>query len=278
MTGRRSAAAPEPSLEVRLVERLAAAGCIAPAAEARLLMSDMHDPALLEERVRRRLAGEPLEHVLGWAAFAGRRVAVTPGVFVPRQRSEALARRAVELLGSAASPRIAVDLCTGSGAVAVVLAAAVPAARVLAVDDDPAAVRDARRNGASVGVEVLEGDLDAPLPEDVRGTVSVLTAVVPYVPSGELAYLPSEARDHEPRRALDGGADGLDVLRRVAACAPTLLRPGGRVLLELAAHQLAGATSALERAGLVDVTLGWDVADDGEDDEVTYVEARASAS
>jgi release factor glutamine methyltransferase len=94
------------------------------------------------------------------------------------------------------------------------------------------------------------------------------------VPSAELAYMPGEARDHEPRRALDGGGDGLDVLRRVAGAAPSLLRPGGHVLLELADHQAAAAAGIVASAGLVDVVLGRDGADGDEDgDEVTFIEA-----
>jgi release factor glutamine methyltransferase len=260
-----------------VVALLAGAGCIAPEAEADLLFDATEDPAALAASVRRRASGEPLEHVLGWAAFVGRRVRVGPGVFVPRPRSEPLARRATALLVAAERPRVAVDLCTGSGAVAAVLAAAVRDARVLAVDDDGTALAFARLNGTPLGVEVLEGDLDAPLPPDVRGTVAVLTAVVPYVPSAQLAYMPGEARDHEPRRALDGGTDGLDVLRRVAVAARSVLRPGGHVLLELAEHQAAAAADVVAGAGLVDVVLGWDRAEDDED-EVTFIEAvRAPA-
>ena len=253
----------------RVAARLAAAGCIAPDAEAALLLADTPGDDVLDARLVRREAGEPLEHIVGWASFAGRRVAVSPGVFVPRPRSEALVARALDLLAAAPPPRVAVDLCTGSGALAVVLAAALPDARVLAVDDDRRALDDARRNGAPLGVEVLEGDLDAPLPPDVRGAVAVLTAIVPYVPADELRYLPAEAREHEPRRALDGGPDGLDLLRRVAAAAPSLLRPGGHVLLEVAAHQAATATKVLELVGLARVAVGWD------DDEITFVEGSA---
>ena len=168
--------------------------------------------------VDRRVAGLPLEHVLGWAEFCGLRVAVDPGrLRAPPPHRVPRRRRPLAL----APPRpVVVDLCCGSGAVGAALAAALGPVELHAADIDPAAVRCARRNVAAAGGQVYQGDLYDPLPADLRGRVDVLAANVPYVPTDEVGLLPPEARDHEPLVALDGGADGLDVLRRVAAEAP----------------------------------------------------------
>ncbi|WP_345713677.1 putative protein N(5)-glutamine methyltransferase, partial [Kineococcus glutinatus] len=200
--GREEPRGPRPPAGV--VRRLRAAGCVYAEEEAALLVAQAGGAAELDDLVARRVGGLPLEQVLGWAQFCGVRVAVEPGVFVPRRRSEFLARTA-----AAVTPRggVVVDLCCGSGALAVALSAAVPDLEVHAVDSDPVAVRCARGN--LPGAQVLLGDLDAPLPDRLRGRVDVLVAVVPYVPSGEVALMPAEARLHEPRAALDGGADGL---------------------------------------------------------------------
>jgi release factor glutamine methyltransferase len=229
-----------------VVSRLRAAGCVFAEDEARLLHSAAADAAQLESLVHRRVAGEPLEHLLGWAEFAGLRVAVGPGVFVPRRRTEFLVERAVTLTAPGA---LVVDLCCGSGALGLALASAVPGVELHAADVDPAAVRCAGRNLAGVG-RVHGGDLFAALPEWLRGRVDVLLANVPYVPSGELGLLPPEARDHEPRTALDGGHDGLAVLRRVAAQAPAWLVRGGSVLSEVSTRQAGAAVGALTDAGL----------------------------
>jgi release factor glutamine methyltransferase len=193
----------------------------------------------------RREAGEPLEHVVGWAELAGRRYAVEPGVFVPRRRSELLVSAAVARGG----PRsVVLDLCCGSGALGAAVAAVLgPGVELHATDVEPAAVRCARRN---VPGTVYEGDLFAPLPDRLRHNVDLLLANVPYVPSDEIALMPAEARDHEPRVALDGGTDGLDVLRRVAAEAPVWLAPGGHLLTETSARQAPSAVAVLTRAGL----------------------------
>ncbi|MDT8913786.1 putative protein N(5)-glutamine methyltransferase [Amycolatopsis sp. PS_44_ISF1] len=226
-----------------VVARLRAAGCVFAEDEARLLGEAAVTAGELEAMVERRVAGLPLEHVLGWAEFAGRRFAVEPGVFVPRHRTELLARLAT---GLARPGAVVVDLCCGSGALGAVVAAAVPV-ELHATDIEPAAVRCARRN---VPGRVYEGDLYAPLPDALRGRVDVLISNVPYVPSGEVALLPPEAREHEPLVALDGGADGLDVLRRVVAAAPGWLAPGGHVLFETSERQADRAVAEAERAGL----------------------------
>ena len=200
--------------------------------------------------VDRRVAGLPLEHVIGWAQFCGLRIAVAPGVFVPRRRTEFLVDQALLLIRGAWPRDIAVDLCCGAGAIGAALAASVSRLEVHAVDIDPAAVACARRNLQGRGGLVYEGDLFDPLPPALRGRVAVIVANVPYVPSDEVRLLPPEARAHEPRVALDGGPDGLDVLRRVAAGAPEWLVPGGHLLIETSERQVRPAVAAFEASGL----------------------------
>ncbi|MBD0711382.1 MULTISPECIES: putative protein N(5)-glutamine methyltransferase [unclassified Streptomyces] len=238
---------PPRSLRTTTVSRLRAAGCVFAEDEAELLFSAARDTVELDALVERRAAGLPLEHIVGWAEFAGLRVAVDPGVFVPRRRTEFLVERAVAL---AAPGALCVDLCCGSGAAGAVLLSAVPGARVHAADIEPAAVRCARRNVEPRGGHVHEGDLFAPLPAELRGRIEILVANVPYVPTEEVGLLPPEAREHEPLVALDGGPDGLDVLRRVAAEAPRWLAPGGRLLFETSERQTARAVEAVTAHGL----------------------------
>jgi release factor glutamine methyltransferase len=244
--------APLPAQSLSAVAaRLRSAGCVFAEDEARLLIEAAQTPAELAAMERQRMAGQPLEHVLGWAEFCGLRVAVDPGVFVPRRRTEFLIGQAASLLGPVPRPVI-VDLCCGSGALGVALAAAAGRPVELhAADVDPAAVRCARRNVGPAGGQVYQGDLDGPLPAGLRGRVDVLLANVPYVPTGDVALLPAEAREHEALVALDGGADGLDVLRRVAAVAPAWLAPGGHLLTEVSDRQAAAASVAVAAAGLV---------------------------
>ncbi|MER7398907.1 putative protein N(5)-glutamine methyltransferase [Streptomyces sp. NPDC000151] len=255
-----------PSLRSAAVARLRATGSVFAEDEADLLLAAAGTPAALDAMVARRAAGLPLELVLGWAEFCGLRVAVAPGVFVPRRRTEFLARQAIALATAgrtaargaepAAAPEavrpVVVDLCCGSGAVGAALAAAVPAPGVelYAADIHPAAVRCARRNIPGTVGEVSEGDLYEALPAAVRGRIDVLVANVPYVPTHQVGLLPPEARDHEPLVALDGGADGLDVLRRVTAAAPQWLAPGGHLLVETSERQAATATEVFRRSGL----------------------------
>jgi release factor glutamine methyltransferase len=231
----------------QIVDVLRAAGCVYAEEEARLLTAAAPTGAELSDMVRRRAAGQPLEHVVGWAEFCGRRIAVDPGVFVPRRRTEFLVRQAAGL--PRPGPAV-VDLCCGTGALGVGLAAVGGPVELHATDVDPAAVRCARRNVAAVGGRVYQGDLFGPLPAALRGSVAILLANVPYVPTGEVGLLPSEAREHEARLALDGGPDGLDVLRRVTAAAPGWLAPGGHLLFETSDRQVAAAVAAVTRAGL----------------------------
>lgn len=192
--------------------------------------------------MRRRTAGEPLAWLVGAVEFCGLRVSVHPGVYVPRWQTEALARRAVALLPPAG---VAVDLCTGAGAVAAVLHTGRPAATVMATDIDPGAVACARANG----VDALEGHLDDPLPAALRGAVDVVTAVVPYVPTEELVFLPRDVVAFEPRRALDGGRGGVEVLSAVVRRSTRWLRPGGWLLLEIGGDQAPAVAADMEAAG-----------------------------
>ncbi|MES4892434.1 putative protein N(5)-glutamine methyltransferase [Streptomyces sp. NPDC096012] len=239
-----SSASAAPSGIVRV---LRAAGCVFAEEEAELLLATARSRHELTSMVDRRVAGLPLEQVLGWAPFHGLRISVGPGVFVPRRRTEFLVDRALVVAPRA---RVVVDLCCGSGALGAALAAALDGAEVHAADIDPVAVRCARRNLAAFSGHAHQGDLYDALPAALRGRVDVLTANVPYVPTGEVPLLPAEARDHEPLAALDGGPDGLDTLRRVAAGAAGWLTPGGCLLSEISEHQAATAAEVFAEAGL----------------------------
>jgi release factor glutamine methyltransferase len=265
---------------------LAAAGCVSARAEARWLVEEVLGlgpgglagrgrepvPGPASERlaamVARRVAGEPLQYVVGWAPFGPLRLAVGPGVFVPRPETEGLAELAAGVLrpgqpgpgrGEPAAP-VAIDLCTGSGAIACFLADAVPGARVVATELDPGALAWARVNAGCHGVELYEGDLDDPLPPELAGRARVVIANVPYVPTAAIDLLPHDVREHEPRLALDGGPDGLDVFRAVAARAPSWLAPGGALLCELGADQGETAAGVLAGAGFRQVTVRPDLA------------------
>jgi release factor glutamine methyltransferase len=244
---------PEP--DAALVARLRAAGCVFAEDEARLLSEAVEGradgAAELERLVTRRVAGEPLEQLLGWAEFAGRRVLLEPGVFVPRRRTEALAAEAAWLARAVheqGRTPVVVDLCCGAGAIGAAVADAAGPVELVAADVDPAAVTAARRNLEPLGGRVFAGDLFDALPAELRGRVDVLAVNAPYVPTAEIAMMPPEARDHEARVALDGGDDGLDVHRRVAASARSWLAPGGSVLIETSRRQ-ASTTEALLAAG-----------------------------
>ncbi|GAA4684711.1 putative protein N(5)-glutamine methyltransferase [Nocardioides nanhaiensis] len=255
----------------RTVAVLRAAGCVFAEEEAAALHAHEADGAARAALVRRRAAGEPLEHLLGWAELDGERVLVDAGVFVPRQRSRLLVRAAVAELRHAGHPRnapVVVDLCCGSGALGALVQRRVPHAEVHAADLDPAAVACARRN--LTPTRVHEGDLLAALPGGLRGRVRVLVVNAPYVPTTAIATMPPEARDHEPRLALDGGADGIAVQRRLAGDVAAWLAPDGVLLLETGRHQRAATTALLQAAGLA--------VDQLEDPEVDGFAVRAHAA
>jgi release factor glutamine methyltransferase len=238
-----------------IVATLRGAGCVFAEDEAELLIATATTDAELADMVDRRISGLPLEQVLGWADFHGLRILLEPRVFVPRRRTEFLVREAVAAYQARSGDRgrtpVVVDLCCGSGALGAAVAAVLGGVEVHAVDIDPAAVRCARRNLPAPVGQVYQGDLYEPLPGRLRGRVDLLLANVPYVPSGDVALLPMEARVHEPRHALDGGADGLDVLRRVANAAPNWLAPGGHLLVETTDRQASPAVRAVAGAGLL---------------------------
>jgi release factor glutamine methyltransferase len=241
---------------------LASAGCIAPRAEAaELLAAGDRDGVAPETLVARRVRGEPLAWITGSTTFCDLRIRVDPGVYVPRPQSEALARRAASLLPATG---VAVDLCTGSGAIAAVLRASRPDATIVAVDLDPVAVTCARRND----VMAFEGDLDDALPGELRGLVDVVVAVPPYVPTRELALLPRDVVAFEPVRALDGGQAGTDLSFRIVGRSVRWLRPGGALLLELGGDQAARVGDAMNAAGFDGIRIERDA-----DGDVRSIEA-----
>jgi release factor glutamine methyltransferase len=203
----------------------------------------------LDEMVQQRVRGVPLEQILGWAEFAGLRIAVAPGVFVPRRRTELMLREALRL----APPRaVVVELCCGSAGLALALASSLQQVELYATDLDPAAVRCARGNLAGLhGVAgVLRGDLYEPLPDSLAGRVDVLVANAPYVPTDSIRLMPPEARLYEPQLALDGGLDGLDVVRRIVMGAGRWLAPDGHLLVETSRRQMRASVAYFERHGL----------------------------
>ena len=243
-----------PSFFSVLAATLRGAGCVFAEEEAQLLLHEARTPLRLQQMVDRRLSGEPLEHIVGWVQFCGRRIAVAPGVFVPRRRTEFLVHRALELVRPGST---VADLCCGSGAVA----ASIRQARrveVWAADLDPAAIDCARGNlGPTANLRC--GDLFAPLPDTLRGCLDLVVASAPYVPTVALATLPPEARLHEPVLALDGGPDGFAVYRALIAAAPRWLTPHGSVLIEVARRQAAAATALFAEHGFA---AGIDTCDD----------------
>ena len=247
--------------------RLRAAGCVYAEDEASLLLDAADgDVVLLESLVSRRVGGEPLEQVVGWAEFCGLRLAVAPGVFVPRARTALVARLAVEAVRgdvaapvgprapegaqARARPVRALDLCCGAGAVGAAVLRESPGQQVelWATDVDPVACDCARQN--LPGAHVVCGDLFQALPGWLRGRFHVIAANAPYVPSDAVATMPREARDHERLATLDGGADGLDMHRRIAAEAPRWLAPGGRLVVETSRRQAATSREIMAEAGL----------------------------
>jgi release factor glutamine methyltransferase len=236
-----------------------------------VLLTSARTPYDLEQMVRQRVGGIPLEQIVGWAEFAGLQIAVEPGVFVPRRRTELLLRHALLL----APPQpVVVELCCGSAALSLAIGSTVKPAELYATDIDPAAIRCARRNLARIHSPawVLEGDLYEPLPPSLAGRVDLLLANPPYVPTDSVALMPPEARLYEPRIALDGGSDGLEVQRRIVAGAVRWLAPDGRLLVETSDSQVDGSVAAFQGTGLATevvtadellatVVIGWLPAD-----------------
>jgi release factor glutamine methyltransferase len=240
---------PVPNDVAALAELLADAGFVAAQEEAdELLARAAGDVELLASLVARRLTGEPLAWIIGSVAFCGLQIRVDRGVYVPRWQSEPLARRAVERLPAQG---VAIDLCTGAGAIARTMSANRQGAHVVASDLDERAVACARAND----VEAYRGDLFAPLPSALHGRVDVVVGVVPYVPTPDLPLLQRDTLAFESPLSYDGGRDGTEILRRVLADAPRFLRPGGALLLELGGQQADGLAEDLARLRYVDVTV-----------------------
>ncbi len=244
------------------IARLRAAGCIAAEEEAGELLEAAPNDETLEAWIRRREHGEPLAWITGTTRFCEHSLHVDPGVYVPRSQSEELARRAAAILPAAGSH--AADLCTGAGALAVHLMTEALAATVVGVDLDPRAAACARRNG----VHAIVGDLDGPLRSHA---FDVVTAVAPYVPTGELRLLPADVQRYESALALDGGEDGLAVVRRVVAAGERLLRRGGWLLVEIGGDQDRALTPTLNAHGFDFIDPWFD-----EDGDLRGVATRAT--
>ena len=219
-----------------LIEQLRLAGCVYAEDEAEMVFESLRlkgmtpagedGAALMRDYVERRRAGEPAEYVLGWAQLGGIRVAVGPGVFIPRQWSERLVLRAVALLDGV-SDGIAVDVGTGSGAIALAIHALAPSCRIWAIEADPGAAEWADLNCAGVdGITVCTGDLYQALPPDLEHRLDVIAGSLPYVPTPELDNLPRDHVVNEPLVAFDGGIGGLMSVTSAIAGAERWLRPG----------------------------------------------------
>jgi len=241
-----------------IVRRLRAAGCVFAEDEAALLHEAAQSPDDLERMVLRRIAGTPLELILGWAEFAGLRILVDPGVFVPRRRTEILVREAV---GVARSWAVVLDLCCGTGAVGAAIAARVAGVELYAAELEPAAIVNARRNIEPLGGTVLAGDLFAAVPTELRGRFDLIAVNAPYVPTEAIALMPPEARDYEPPIALDGGSDGLDFHRRVAAEANDWLTPEGTLVIESSERQAPQSAELFVARGFAARITEWEDVD-----------------
>lgn len=229
-----------------VIRRLREAGCVFAEEEAELLLETFQDPAGLDQAVAARAAGRPLEHLLGWVAWGGRRLHVGEGVFVPRQRSVLLVRSAAQVTGPLG---VLVELCCGCAAIGATIAADREYREVHAADADPEALTYARRN-LPPGAQLHCGHLFDPLPASLRGRVDLLVASPPYVPTAEIGGLPREARDYEPRTALDGGPDGLAIAAEIVGRAAQWLTGDGVVLVECGPTQADRLADHCTAAGL----------------------------
>ncbi len=215
--------------------------------EARVLSESAASPAELDSMVNRRVGGEPIQQIVGWAEFCGLRIQLEPGVFVPRPRSEFLVRKAIRLGRSGCT---VLDVCCGTGALGVATAAGLGRVDLHATDVDRAAVRCAAINVSEAGGRVYQGDLFHPLPRSLKGRADLLLVNAPYVPTGEMPLMPREARLYEETITLDGGEDGLDVQRRAILEAPAWLAPEGHLLVETSDLQAESTMRLMKDTGL----------------------------
>jgi release factor glutamine methyltransferase len=246
--------------------RLSAAGVAAPEAEAEWLLGHvlqlkpievyLHEPAVspdaaqaYDRLVRQRESGTPLQYVLGSASFCGLTLGVAPGVFIPRPETEMIVDHAARAIAASGARRI-VDPGTGSGAIALALAARLPACVVVAVELSCVALQAARQNrlrySAGQRVSLVQGSWLTP----IRGLVDAIVANPPYIPSAQVDSLPLDVRQ-EPRDSLDGGADGLRDVAELIADAPRVLRPGGLLVMECGEDQALRVLELAQHAGWV---------------------------
>lgn len=230
-----------------LTEQLRASGSVFAEDEARVLSEEASSPAELEAMVQRRISGEPIQQIVGWAEFCGLKIRVAPGVFLPRHRSEYMVEKAI---GSGHRGMRVLDICCGTGAIGVATAVGLGGVDLHATDIDPEAARCASLNVGEIRGRVYQGDLFDPLPVSLRGSFDLILANAPYVPSGELHLMPREARLHELQATLDGGGDGLDIQRRLIAEAVDWLAPDGRILVETSDRQVEATMELMKSAGL----------------------------
>jgi len=230
-----------------IVEELRTAGSVFAEDEAAMLVETASSPDELRAMVEQRVAGLPIQQIVGWAEFCGMRIQLEPGVFVPRHKTEFLVEKAI---GLGKPGDVVLDLCCGSGAIGVAVAAGLEGIELHAADIEPAAIKCARRNVLPAGGKVWQGDLYEPLPTSLRGRVNLLLANAPYVPSREVHLMPREARLHEEPVTLDGGEDGLEIQRRVIVGASGWLAPGGHLLIETSDQQAEGTMEAMAKADL----------------------------
>lgn len=231
-----------------VTRRLSRAGCLAADDEAKILVAAAQSPENLAAMIARREDGEPLPWIVGSMEFGPVRLTIHSGVFVPRPHTVELAKKAVTYLPKNG---LAVDMCTGSGAIAAVMGKRRPQAQIWATDIDAKACECARANG----VTTVQGSFGEGLPPFIRGHCDVVTAVVPYVPTDELPFLPRDVQVHEPRHALDGGKGGTVSLVAAIKVAKALLHPGGHLLLEVGGDQDVALQEPLKASGFDVVSI-----------------------
>lgn len=232
-----------------IVNRLQREGCVFAEEEIKLLTSEARSIEELMNMVEKRVSGLPLEYVLGFTNFCGLRIEVERGVFIPRPRTEFLVQQAKVL--TRPYDNIVLDLCCGSGAIGAAIATDVKNILLHSVDIDPVAVRCATRNLTKIGGHVYQGDLYDGLPHSLKGQVNIIVANAPYVPTNLVKFLPRESRLYEPKVALDGGKDGLDLQRIVAEKASHWLVSGGHLLIETSEMQSEETFESFVKAGLI---------------------------